>query len=524
MNTYPYRLPGIARVSLAMVLALTLQSVAAQAQSSPTTNAAPSSGAPPGPQQNTQTAGGPDQRSEERSVSSEESDAGSDQLRLNFRGVPLQAVLEYLSEAAGLIIIGDPEVQGTVTVWSRQPVSTSEAVDLLDTILNQKGYAAIHNGRMLQIVPRDRAHQHNLPVVTGNDPQSIPKRDSMVTQVIPIRFADAVRMVDDLQPLVPDTATITANQSSNAIVLTDTQANIRRFTEIIAALDTSISDISSVQVFKLQYADATQVAEMLGNLFESQTGDDDDDRRRRPWDRDDDDDDRSSGSIARDAASRVVAVADSHSNSVIVSAPESAMPSIADLVNQIDTNVDDVTELSVFQLEHADARETADLITELFSDQQQGESEGELPGGLRFLPRRMRERMEDRFGDDNGNGGSSARSGMRVIAVPDLRTNSVIISAPSQLMQQIGRMVDQLDADSSKQQKVYVYSLEHADPQNVAAILRNMFESQGMNNRSRTGTGNQTSRLQNRAETGAEQIGSDTLGSGGQGNSPFGNR
>ena len=61
---------------------------------------------------------------------------------LNFRDTSLQAVLEYLSEAAVLVILNDARVDGRVTVMSRQPVSTDEAIRLLDTILKDKGYAA----------------------------------------------------------------------------------------------------------------------------------------------------------------------------------------------------------------------------------------------------------------------------------------------------------------------------------------------------------------------------------------------
>jgi len=46
---------------------------------------------------------------------------GEKGLRLNFRGVPLDMVLNYLSDAAGFIIVLDTEVKGKVDVWSNQP-------------------------------------------------------------------------------------------------------------------------------------------------------------------------------------------------------------------------------------------------------------------------------------------------------------------------------------------------------------------------------------------------------------------
>jgi type II secretory pathway component GspD/PulD (secretin) len=90
----------------------------------------------------------------------------------------------------------------------------------------------------------------------------------------------------------------------------------------------------------------------------------------------------------------------------------------------------------------------------------------------------------------------------RVVAVADPRTNAVIVSASANLMVQIGRMVEKLDSDESKKQNVYVYSLDNADVDNVATILRGMFESQSnlnnRNNASRSGN-NSNNPLNNRS-------------------------
>src|SRR5881396_2092474 len=49
--------------------------------------------------------------------------SGETGLRLNFRGVPLDMVLNYLSDAAGFIIVLEGKVEGKVDVWSNQPLT-----------------------------------------------------------------------------------------------------------------------------------------------------------------------------------------------------------------------------------------------------------------------------------------------------------------------------------------------------------------------------------------------------------------
>jgi hypothetical protein len=61
---------------------------------------------------------------------------GNPGIRMNFRNAPLDAVLNYLSEAAGFIIDQRADVKGRVTVWSDQPLSSDEAVEVLNAALS----------------------------------------------------------------------------------------------------------------------------------------------------------------------------------------------------------------------------------------------------------------------------------------------------------------------------------------------------------------------------------------------------
>lgn len=444
---------------------------------------------------------------------------GSDSIVLNFRGASLESVLNYLSEAAGFVVMSDADLKGTVNVWSAQPLSRTEAIDLLDAVLSEKGYTAVRNGRLLKIVSKNDAYKYDLPVKSGANPQVIPKSDSMVTQILPVRYGDAKKLLEDLSQLIPEEATVAANESSNAIVITDTQTNIRRLAEIIAALDTSISSISTIRVFPLRYADAAKVSEIVTSLFQenagSSSGQGGGGGGGNPFDRfrfggrggggGGGGNDSGGSSEARQAASRVVALADERTNSLVIGAPDEYLPTIEALVKEIDTNVDDITDLEVFTLKHADASEMAKVLTDVFNQDEEDQQNNN--GGGRFpFP----------FGGGRSGGGGSnntqAAEGSyrmklqsKVVAVADARTNSVIVSASAEVMKQIGKMVEKLDSDSSRKQRVFVYKLQHADVDNVSGILRGMFQSNtsSSNRNSNSTSGNNI--LQNRANSGSDQ-------------------
>lgn len=471
--------------------------------------------------------------------------AGSDRmLRLNFRGVPLEMVLNYLSDAAGFIIVLDTEVRGKVDVWSNQPVTQEEALGILDTVLNKNGYAAIRNGRTLTIVSKDTAKKRDIPVKSGSNPASIPKTDEIVTQIIPIRFISASQLTQNLQPLLPSGAELSANDAGNALIMTDTQINIRRITEIIRALDTSIAGATTIRVFPLQFADAKELANVIKELFPSQDtrtgtagnagfnpfqgrnqggggfpggggfgggGNFGNGGGNRGG---------TSGSNNRASASRVVAVADERSNSVIVNAPDDVLPEIEELITRVDTSVEDITELRVFKLRYADPSEMSEVLAGLFPDESSSSdstrSQVRFGGGF----------FQGGGGRSMAANGSSSRAKKKgkVIAIPDQRTSSVIVSAAHELMDQIGEMVSQLDSNPARKQKVFVYDLQNADPQQVQEVLRNLFENQQTQNRNNRNNQTQNSALTTRANQQNNNRTTSTFGTGNGGGGGGGGR
>ena len=454
--------------------------------------------------------------------------SGPGGIRLNFQGAQLSDVLNYLSEAAGFIIVQETPVTGTVNVLSRQPLTADEAVDLLNTVLLEKNYVALRNGRILRIVSRTDAQKRDLPVITGADPSQIPRTDDMVTQILPVRYADVSKLIDNLRPLLSDNATITANDASNAIVLTDTQADVRRMAEIIRALDTSISGISTIHVYPLHYADAKSLADVLTQLFQSPSSSNASAQgnpmaaffagmgRRGggpgggggggggggPAD-------SQPASAARTAASRVVAVADQQSNSVIVSAPDEFITTITEVVTRLDTNIADVTETRIFKLLHADATEMSGILSTLYSDPTAARN-GQRGGGAPQNPNQN---------SNQNNLSSRALLQARMVAVADPRTNSVIISASHDAMEEIALTIGRLDSNDSKKQHIEVYSLDNADPDNVASILRGMFT---VNGAAPTQTQAPVDALRQRTTTGASTDVANTLNTSGNSNNSRG--
>jgi len=341
-------------------------------------------------------------------------------LRFNFRGAPLETVLNYMSEAAGYIIVLETPVKGTVDMWSSQPVSREEAVQLLNVALNKNGFAATVQGRTLTIASKDEAKKRNIPIHTGNDPAEIPATAEMVMQIIPLRRIDATTAARDLGSLFPSSATVTANQDSNSLVVTDTQINIKHIVEIVSALDNSADTVSTMRVFRLKNADPTEMAQLLTNLFATST---------------------TGGATGRGQIGQI-------------GGPAALL--------------------------------------------------GALAGGAGGF---------GGFGGGRGGGGNNRNTSTAtsrttpVVAVPDPRTYSVVVTASKEAMPQIAEIIAQLDADSARRQKVFVYTMENADVKQVETILKNVFQSSN----TRSSTSSQADPLSTRASSNTQTSGTTTM-------------
>ncbi|MSU57228.1 MAG: hypothetical protein EXS35_03435 [Pedosphaera sp.] len=461
----------------------------------------------------------------------------SNLLRLNFRNAPLSMVLDYLSDAAGFTISPNSKVdlKGTVTVWSNQPVSRDQAVAVLNKALGEYHYAATVEGKILNIYVVDSSNTEIVSGVDANDYTKVPPTQELITQIVYVHNVESGQLITSLQPLMPNGTSMNANQGANAIVITDTKANIRRMVQLVKSLDTASVSASTVRVFALTNADATAMAQVVMQLFQADSsqsgrsrsgfggfpgfggfggfgGGGGGDQGGRGG--------SSSSQAGRMSSAKVVAVADDRSNSLVVSASDEQMVEVAKLVKDMDVDVNEITEMRVFRLHYADPQETADQLAALFPDTTQQNANNRSGSSSPFRS------FFGGFGSSRGGSSGSATADpisrklrqARVTAVPDPRTSSVIVSASRETMGQIASIIEGLDSDPAKKKKVYVIKVETRDPQEVMEALQSVIAadtSGGSFSSSRSSNSRQTgSQLNTRGQNNLQNQGSSSGGFG----------
>lgn len=230
---------------------------------------------------------------------------------------------------------------------------------------------------------------------------------------------------------------------------------------------------------------------------------------------------RGGNSTSVATAARVSAVADEHSNSVIVSGSEEQLKAIEALIKQLDTDVLDLTELQVFALTNADPDEMAAVLTSIFPDPTTNDTDNR--GGATVVTG-----GGGGFGNRGGGGGgrgapASTTSSERtlkkgkVLAVADQRTRSIVVSAAKQLMPQIAAMVMQLDSNPARKRKVRIYTIENGNVEDIGTALKSVYETSNTRSTTTTTGNNALTTRQNQTQSQSTTSGANFGGGTGGG-------
>ncbi|HVX83358.1 MAG TPA: type II secretion system secretin GspD [Phycisphaerae bacterium] len=308
--------------------------------------------------------------------------ASGEKIQFQFEKASPDAVLNYLSSAAGYTIVKPASgVTGPpITVGSVNPVTPQQAVEALNVALQQDGYSVTEAGnKILKVLPIPDIKRLT-PVYYGGDPEAIADTENYITQVIPVQSVPAVQLRNDLIPMLSNTADIAANQGSNSIIITDTSSNVKRAVEIIKAIDNRTISQTGMIIMQLKNADATTAATLITNIFKPPTNQNQaggfnpaaffgGGRGGRGG--------RGGGAGGPGGAGadtganplngQVQASADARTNTIVVTGPKDTLEQVQKVLDNLDQNPQVTTVVFHYPLKNADAATLQGVLNALFS-------------------------------------------------------------------------------------------------------------------------------------------------------------
>ena len=272
-------------------------------------------------------------------------------ISVNFDQVDIRIVLKTVGDITGINFVVDDSVHGTVTVMFPTKIRLSNVYKVLESILEVKGYAAVPAGRnLVKIVPRAEAIKRNLQVRFGSNPLEIPRNDSLVTQIIPLSYANAAEISRIIEPLLATGAQMATYAKTNSIVITDTSSNIHHIAKIIQKLDVK----EQITIFGLNYASAQALSEQIIRIIEKSRVVSSPVGRNRS---------------TPQTGTGMKILPDVRTNSLIVSANAQDTETIERLIMQLDVErPDSASNVHVIYLENAQPKEVAESLTAVLAN------------------------------------------------------------------------------------------------------------------------------------------------------------
>ncbi len=246
---------------------------------------------------------------------------------VNMRGIEIADVADQISRLTGRTLILDPQVKGVVTVTSAQPLSADGVWELFQSVLRANGFAALRSGRAWRIVPAANAVRDggvrrsasgqemttrmirlsNVPaaeaariarpliasfgsveplaspnaIVVTDYADNVRRIEGLVRSldsgggqsfaVIPLRNGSAADVAAAIGQVLGDGeaggARVAGDARSNMVVVRGTPSAVAEARRIALSLDTPGGATPITRTFRLNYADAESVTEVLRGVL-----------------------------------------------------------------------------------------------------------------------------------------------------------------------------------------------------------------------------------------------------------------
>ncbi|MCL6704248.1 type II secretion system secretin GspD [Pseudomonas sp. T1.Ur] len=167
----------------------------------------------------------------------------------------LRDVVGEMSAILGKTVVLDPRVTGRVTVMSRQALDREGVRRLFYSVLDAHNFTVIDEGERILVAPVADAKTR-----AGVDATN-PAPSQFVTRVIELQSSIAADVAGLVRPLVSGNGYVGPSVSSNALVVTDTAANVQRIARVVRQLDAGRN--RNHEVVTLRHAQATDIAPIM---------------------------------------------------------------------------------------------------------------------------------------------------------------------------------------------------------------------------------------------------------------------
>jgi general secretion pathway protein D len=181
---------------------------------------------------------------------------------LNFNRADLIEIVHIIAQHLRLTYTIDPEVKGTVTINSAEPLKPEDLMPIFHQILRMNGAVAIKAGNLYRITSIKDGKILARPVGPG-------KEDSFALQVVPVRFFSVSEMKKVLMPFLQPGGEIVDYPRGNFLIVMDLPSNIQRLVEIADLIDVQVFAGTRMEIYSPKVASAEELSQEMTKIMQS---------------------------------------------------------------------------------------------------------------------------------------------------------------------------------------------------------------------------------------------------------------
>ncbi|MEI8016755.1 MAG: secretin N-terminal domain-containing protein [Schlesneria sp.] len=250
----------------------------------------------------------------------------------------------------------------------------------------------------------------------------------------------------------------------NSLLIVAPGADLENILSLAEELDQPVDPETEFQVFSLKSAIASEVETLLTEFYKDR----------------------------KSLGAKILVIADSRSNSLIVRARARDLEEIQTLIRRLDREgSESISQVRIFALKNAVATELAAVINSAIQSVLsppsssgggggQGQQQGLGGGQVEEQFKNVKSQVLQFLSIDKGNNSRELQSGVLsdIRVTPEAHSNSLIVTASEKSMDLIEALITNLDRPTNTVSEIKVFTLEHADANQMVQQLNALFNGQ----------------------------------------------
>ncbi len=397
---------------------------------------------------------------------------------IEFNGAPIEMVFKVYGELVNKTILKDPQTPAaTITLQPRQgqELSDQDKIEAIEAVLEMNGvHFEPYGEKFLRAVPGKNARKMGIPLIMDSEIE-LGESEKVISLMFAFKNIALEEAQKALEGIKSDKGVLNVFERTGKILVTDTEANVKRMREIAREIDIATPITENVFVRQIVNASASDIKIALEAIvqesqkeLEKQGAQINTSASTRPQPRTLLN--RNSQNQAPQPAAnesivtalsdadrgmirgKVLILSDERSNKLVVVTSQANMDFFDRVIKELDVETTPDVKVEVIRLKYADAEDVADMINDLIgnaasskssskSNQNQAAKSGSTNTKSNLSTGTSRQSVNQRTGESKA--GELSKDNVTVLA--DKRINGIIVMARAIDMPVLHSIIEAMD-------------------------------------------------------------------------------